>query len=78
VTNLNDILASSPEDLKKVLSEFTRRLYRPSEDCPEEDCDPIVCECGGCFKTVFGSLPLLLKCEDCEKVVPLSDFLVEL
>jgi hypothetical protein len=75
-TPLGDVLES-----QGVKDNPAQKLFHLmyDEECKEDpDCDEIECECGGMFETVFGSLPLLVKCIDCEKEFVLRDLVLEL
>lgn len=49
------------------------------EDCKKDpECEEVVCECGGFFETVFGSVPLLIKCNECGNTCILRDLVKEL
>lgn len=75
-----DLFDDTPlgEELKKrgVEGNPAQKLFDMmySEDCKADpNCDPILCECGGIFETVFGSVPLLIKCVECGKESILRD-----
>ena len=72
--NLDDMVESSAEPIDNKLSEFLELLKRGKkandEDCdePDEECEEIKSECcGSKLKTIFGSLPLKVKCEKCSE-----------
>ena len=62
------------EDLDKLLS-----VMKKSEDCPEEDeeCKELTCpECGEKpLHTVFGTLPLQVKCSACSGLFFLKEII---
>jgi uncharacterized protein (UPF0212 family) len=79
-TNLDKLVDASLENDKSnvaiKVSEFLSRLYRNKEDCIEDDCEEVVCpECKGMLETVFGSLPLQVKCKSCGSVYILREIL---
>lgn len=78
--DLNSLIENSPtaektEDNK--LSEFMRLLAHPEEECPDEDCEDLLCPaCDSTFEIVFGSLPLEVQCTECSKVFILRELLL--
>jgi len=73
--------SKNPEAEKffKLLNNMTNKAQGNSqeEDCPEgEDCSDLVSECcNAILTTVFGTVPLQVKCEDCGKAYVLRNLL---
>jgi len=55
------------EEIEKGSNSFVKDFFnlmkKSQEGC--EDCEPLVCPCGGELEIVFGSLPLEVVCKDC-------------
>lgn len=68
---------TDPEtEMAKKLSEFLRLFYKKDEDCKDDDCEDVTCPtCKGPLETVFGSLPLQVKCKSCSAVYLLREIL---
>lgn len=81
-----DLLEGTPlgEELKErgVENNPAQKLFELmySEDCKSDpECEELNCvECDGILETVFGSVPLLVKCLECEKEFILRDLVKEL
>jgi hypothetical protein len=73
-------LELTPED--KKIGEFFNLFHKASskdeEDCgdPENDCSDYVSKCcSAILTTIFGTLPLEVKCSKCEKVYLLHELI---
>ena len=76
--NLDELLKETlnTEDPREKISEFFKLLYRKPEDCEDDDCDEVVCpDCKGALATVFGTLPLEVRCKVCKKKFTLREIL---
>lgn len=70
--------------LFKLLERVTGTPFKESsnadeeEDCPDgEDCSDLLSECcNAALSTVFGTIPLEVKCAECEKTYVLRELLV--
>jgi len=79
--HLRSSTSQNPETEKffKLLNNMTSKAQgNPQEgDCPEgEDCSDLLSECcNAILITVFGTIPLQVKCEDCGKTYVLRSLL---
>ena len=74
VNNVSNLSEAADKRLKSKTSDFFRKLY--SEDCPEEDCEELTSPC--CSKklnTVFGTIPVQVRCELCKNTFLLKEIL---
>jgi len=77
MSDLNELIKSSPiqsDSLNSLLD-----IMKKSEDCPDdEDCDDVHCpDCGGTpLCSIFGTLPLKVKCSLCGGEFLLKDIVL--
>jgi len=69
-------LAGKQTEVADNMSGLLQQLRKSEdEDCVTDDCDPLVCgKCGGVLSLVFGSLPLRVRCVQCQGEVELVSF----
>jgi len=81
-SNLETIIEeNSPpkEEIRSSIKTFFNKLTGQDEDCLEDDCDELLSPCCQAkLHTIFGTLPLEVKCEKCESIYKLSDLVKEI
>jgi len=81
ITQSKKNTSKNPEAEKffKLLNNMTNKAQGnpQEEDCPDgEDCSDLLSECcNAILTTVFGTVPLQVKCEDCGKTYVLRSLL---
>ena len=60
----------------KLIEDLSIKKQKKEEPCPDDDCGDLLSECCGVsLKSVFGTIPLQVKCSKCEKTYILRELL---
>lgn len=72
---------NSPDKAKvreffKLMEDLSSKKHKKEEPCPDDDCGDLLSECcDSPYLSIFGTIPLQVKCSKCEKTYILRELL---